>query len=492
MCFRPSLRIVTVLLAAIVFWVPQKQTFAQSDRVVNFQGSLTTPTGTPVTDGVYTLRFRIYSDPVNNTFLWEETMPVAVANGLFTTALGESTALPETVFNSLERWLGIRVNLDPELSPRRRLTIVPYSDRVMTVDGATGGIIAGTLRVDGGDGHGGHFTSTESDTTGKALVGQYNGTNLYGKGVYGSALMGGAAGMGGLFEGGLFGCYGIIRPTTEGSYMAVVGQGAYQGTLPVPQNTTVYGSYSSAQNGYYNYGLQSTAWAQSGTCGNGTYTNYGVYAHATGAACFNYGVFAAANSGTNNIGIYAQGDYRAGDFQGNVYVGGTLSKSGGSFTIDHPLDPANKYLQHSFVESPDMMNIYNGNITTDARGFAEVQLPDYFEALNREFRYQLTVIGQFAQSIIAQEITDRRFVIQTDKPNVKVSWQVTGIRHDVWAENYRIEVEPMKPERSRGRYLNPVELGHPENLAENWEQRQQAEQNAQAASAKVAEVSAKK
>ena len=42
-----------------------------------------------------------------------------------------------------------------------------------------------------------------------------------------------------------------------------------------------------------------------------------------------------------------------------------------------------------------MMNIYNGNVTTNARGLATVVLPDYFEGLNGEFRYQLTVIGQF-------------------------------------------------------------------------------------------------
>jgi len=82
-----------------------------------------------------------------------------------------------------------------------------------------------------------------------------------------------------------------------------------------------------------------------------------------------------------------------------------LTKGSGSFKIDHPLDPAKKYLSHSFVESPDMMNVYNGNVTTDRHGFAIVTLPSYFEALNRDFRYQLTVIGQFAQAIVAEEIS---------------------------------------------------------------------------------------
>src|SRR6185295_9797953 len=97
------------------------------------------------------------------------------------------------------------------------------------------------------------------------------------------------------------------------------------------------------------------------------------------------------------------------------------------------LDPENKYLYHSFVESPDMKNIYDGNVVTDEHGNATVELPDYFEALNRDFRYQLTVIGTFAQAIIAAEIRENRFKIKTNAANVKVSWQVTGIRQDAFA-----------------------------------------------------------
>ena len=139
----------------------------------------------------------------------------------------------------------------------------------------------------------------------------------------------------------------------------------------------------------------------------------------------------------------------------NLQVDGTVSKGGGSFRIDHPLDAANKYLSHSFVESPDMMNIYNGNVTTDKQGIAVVVLPDYFEALNRDFRYQLTPIGQFAQAIVAKEIKGGRFTIKTSRPAVKVSWQVTGIRHDAYADAHRIQVEEEKPMRDRGKYLHP-------------------------------------
>lgn len=128
----------------------------------------------------------------------------------------------------------------------------------------------------------------------------------------------------------------------------------------------------------------------------------------------------------------------------NVVINGSLQVNGPKmFRIDHPLDPENKYLVHSCVESPDMMNIYNGNVITDAKGFAHIVLPEYFEALNKDFRYQLTCVGQFAQAIVLEKIKDNRFTIQTDKPEVEVSWQVTGIRNDPVALNsgYVVEVE---------------------------------------------------
>jgi len=172
-----------------------------------------------------------------------------------------------------------------------------------------------------------------------------------------------------------------------------------------------------------------------------------------------------AGSGIVAENLSASGNNYAAYLDGNVHITGTLSKSTGMFKIDHPLDPANKYLSHSFVESPDMMNVYNGNIRTDKRGRAVVVLPDYFEALNRDFRYQLTVIGQFAQAIVAKEISHNRFTIKTNRPGVEVSWQVTGIRHDAYADAHRIATEEMKPANEQGRYLHPELFGAPPELA---------------------------
>jgi hypothetical protein len=172
------------------------------------------------------------------------------------------------------------------------------------------------------------------------------------------------------------------------------------------------------------------------------------------------GVVGIANNGSAAYGVWGKSTSGyAGYFSGNVNVTGTLSKSGGSFKIDHPLDPENKYLQHSFVESPDMMNIYNGNVVLDGDGEAWVQLPEWFEVLNRDFRYQLTAIGAPFIPYIAEEIANNRFKIAGGLPGKKVSWQVTGIRQDAWANAHRIEVEEEKGVGERGSYLHPELYG---------------------------------
>jgi len=176
------------------------------------------------------------------------------------------------------------------------------------------------------------------------------------------------------------------------------------------------------------------------------------------------GVF---QSGTG-IAYLGAGVWSAFFYGGPVYmdqglsVHGTLSKSAGSFKIDHPLDPANKYLYHSFVESPDMKNIYDGVIVLDGNGEAQVEMPAWFQALNQDFRYQLTAIGGPGPNLyIAEEVTGNHFKIAGGAAGLKVSWQVTGVRHDAYANAHRIPVEEEKPVAQQGTYLHPVEQGQP-------------------------------
>ncbi len=197
------------------------------------------------------------------------------------------------------------------------------------------------------------------------------------------------------------------------------------------------------------------------TGGNGV-EGYGGSATFSGAG----GVFASGN-GVGNEGLVAVGGL-AGNFTGDVMVSGAITAGTKDFKIDHPLDPANKYLVHASVESSEMMNIYTGNVTTDGQGHATVQLPEWFEVLNTDFRYQLTVIGQFAQAIIGREIERNQFEIRTSAPNVKVSWQVTGLRQDAYAKANPLVVEQEKDARLRGFYIHPELYGAPPEKQIEW------------------------
>jgi hypothetical protein len=224
-----------------------------------------------------------------------------------------------------------------------------------------------------------------------------------------------------------------------------------QGTLNVQSNNSLYGGYLDNQ------------------IGGGD----GLRAYANVSNGNNWGAVYAVNYGTSPA-IYALAD-TAGYFAGHVTVTGTMSKGGGSFKIDHPLDPANKYLYHSFVESPDMKNIYDGVAVLNNRGEAWVVLPDWFQALNRDFRYQLTCIGGFAPVFVAREISGNRFQIAGGEPGMKISWQVTGIRQDAFANAHRIPVEVEKSSTERGKYLHPKEHGVSETAGIDYEASRQKE-----------------
>jgi len=195
----------------------------------------------------------------------------------------------------------------------------------------------------------------------------------------------------------------------------------------------------------------------------------GLRAYANVSNGNNWGAVYAINYGTSPA-IYADGGGdTAAYFNGSVVVTGTLYKGALAFAIDHPLDPENKYLYHSGVESPDMKNVYDGVAILDGIGEARVELPEWFEALNRDFRYQLTAIGAPGPDLyIAEEISNNSFRISGGKPGMKVSWLVTGIRQDPYAEKHRIQVEEEKSANERGKYLHPDAYNLPETRGINY------------------------
>ncbi|MEL6254925.1 MAG: hypothetical protein AAFR87_23160 [Bacteroidota bacterium] len=145
----------------------------------------------------------------------------------------------------------------------------------------------------------------------------------------------------------------------------------------------------------------------------------------------------------------------------DVVVTGDFSVNSGNknFILDHPLDPANMILAHNAVESPDHVTYYHGTIKLDANGQAVVELPDYFEALNTDFHYQLTCVGGFAQVYIAEEIKDNQFRIAGGKDGMKVSWQVSARRDDPWAHDHPYQAEIEKEAGEKGLYYYPEGYG---------------------------------
>ncbi len=166
--------------------------------------------------------------------------------------------------------------------------------------------------------------------------------------------------------------------------------------------------------------------------------------------------------GTDNLQIFELGGggerMRIENGTGKVVVTGDFTVNGiKAFTMDHPLDPLNKLLMHAAVESNEVLNAYSGNVTTDGAGKAQVALPDYFEALNKDFRYQLTVVGGgVAQAIVSREVKGNQFEIATNQPNIKVSWEVKGVRNDAHMRKFPFIAESEKVGALKGQYFDPV------------------------------------
>jgi hypothetical protein len=475
-----------VLLLAAILLVPVLPAQAQTPRTLSYQGILTDSTGSAVPDGSYSVTFRLYETSTGGSSLWQETRTAQTAMGVLSSILGE--VAPLTLAFDRQYWLGVQIGASPELTPRMALTASAYSIRSAradtadvslsgagpwsvrgdTVTYAAGNVGVGTdtpqavLHVNGTGWFQGDRTPLPPAAGAGVALGS-SGENGYLFGFdYASFTPrnlllqnpGGNVGIGTLFPtGGRLHVDGGSSTAMYSTSTGGIGAYAVSGT-----NAAVYG-YSTGDYGvdgrsFNSIGVYGQSYSGGGMWATGPYI--GIQANATGSDANRQAV--RGDNGGSATGY-------AGLFYGNTWVAGTFYKNAGAFRIDHPLDPANKYLNHSFVESPDMKNIHDGVITTGADGLATVDLPAWFETLNRDFRYQLTVLGQFAQAIVRNEIKDNRFTIQTDKPGVRVSWQVTGIRQDPYAEAHRIPVEEDKPADARGRYVYPEGYGRPQALS---------------------------
>lgn len=99
-----------------------------TSSLLQYQGRLRDPSsGAPLADGSYTMAFRFYAIPSGGAALWTETKDVPVRDGLFSTVLGDTAPLDQSLFNGQALWLGIKVGTDEEATPRQQVLPVAYA-----------------------------------------------------------------------------------------------------------------------------------------------------------------------------------------------------------------------------------------------------------------------------------------------------------------------------------------------------------------------------
>jgi hypothetical protein len=495
-------------------------------RLIRFSGAVKDADGKPRM-GVTGITFALYKDQEGGAALWTEVQNVQLdGNGRYTALLGASTAegVPLEVFSANEaRWLGVQPE-DQAEQPRVLLVSVPYALKAAEAESLGGkpasayvlSPTAGPLAASptkaaspaaacstppcpvitpGGTAS---FIPMFTDPTtvqnspiaenlcagtGLPCVGIGNSNPTRTLDVNGEIRVAG----GNIFMQRNLTDLAGRRNWAWGTETFNVGDVS----LFVSTSNTAFPSvpvFTALSNANMGIGLPTPA-AKLDVLGNGNFVAsasgvIALSAQATDAANFNTairgladgaagaGVVGEAENGSGAIGVWGlSSNGTAGVFSGNVSVSGTLSATAKNFRIDHPLDPAGKYLYHASVESSEMMNIYTGNAVLDESGAVVVQLPTWFEALNTDFRYQLTAVGGPGPGLyVAQEIQSNSFRIAGGTPGLKVSWQVTGVRQDAFARTNPLAVEVEKSERERGYYIHPLLFGQSPAQSIEWAQ----------------------
>ncbi|GBC96983.1 hypothetical protein HRbin16_02798 [bacterium HR16] len=277
-------------------------------------------------------------------------------------------------------------------------------------------------------------------TTGDGVVGETNAANK--SGVWGRNNVSGG--------------YGVAGSSTEGTGVggwSTSGRGVFGYAGTIGPTYGVWGQ-SDSNEGYGVYGwAPATSGITIGVRGQSdSPSGAGVDGLATATSGLTYGVVGSSYS-PSGYGVYSYG---------NFGVAGTKS-----FQMDHPLRPETHYLNHFCTEGPEPYNAYRGNVVTDANGYATITLPSYFESINRDPTYHLTVIDNsddFVLAKVVREVQNNQFVIRTNKPHVKVSWEVKAVRNDRWVQEYGYQTEQPKPAEYRGKYLHPELYGQPKEL----------------------------
>ncbi|HED37680.1 MAG TPA: hypothetical protein ENI76_05470 [Ignavibacteria bacterium] len=474
---KKQLHFVALLVISFLFTITLSLQ-AQVPRTISFQGQLTNPDGSKLADGAVSLVFMLYESETGGTAIWTETQSVNVKNSLFSVILGK--VKPLTAAFDKPYWVGIKINSGSELTPRLALTSSPYSlgSSATTINLGPGQ----NFQIKDSSGNVTHILSANGDFLS-------TGTGTFKKGLIVGNPTTSTVKTNNVKSGINAQIDGILFDVDVGNDRINLNAPVFllPNTTPTQTNNGLRGLIYDPPTG--RLGVSNTPWGTfdppfdvRGPGGNDVIVVNAAPSDdppviLPGGAQIGDGnvqnpldillpdnrtavwggpgdnIFSINDpSGNSSFSIRRGGHVH---IRGNVFINGTLNKSQDNFMIDHPLDPLNKYLQHSVIESPDMMNIYNGNVVLDDDGEATIELPDWFEALNKDFRYQLTPIGVPALLYVSEEIDDNEFTIAGGKAGMKVSWQVTGIRHDPYANKNRTKVEVEKPIGEKGKYMNP-------------------------------------
>ena len=162
---------------------------------------------------------------------------------------------------------------------------------------------------------------------------------------------------------------------------------------------------------------------------NGSLTSVGVFCE--GIYEYGAGVRVEGQSNTGTLRVRS-----GGVVEGNFNVSGFLSKSSGTFKIDHPVKPETHFLYHSFVEGPQADNIYRGKVTLE-NGEATINLDQHFKMTEGTFAALNRNVDVFTSNedtwcSVKGKVVGNILTIscESETSNATVSWMVVGERQD--------------------------------------------------------------
>jgi len=159
---------------------------AAAPSLVNYSGVLTNAVGGPLS-GTFDVDFALYGVASGGIAIWVEAQSVTTdANGRFNVLLGSNSPINAGDFIGANRWLGITVESDPQMTPRTRIVSTPYAFRIETVDGATGGQLSGSLSIGSNQAiaNSSNFMAGDSNTTSAYAASVTAGINNEANGGY--------------------------------------------------------------------------------------------------------------------------------------------------------------------------------------------------------------------------------------------------------------------------------------------------------------------